>query len=326
MLREALSVALAFVVGVAALAQDDASAPAESSAPPAGAPESAIDEDARDRIVVIGRDYGGLTLRQYVREFVVDVSDPISRNYGFARWDQPICVGVENLDEEAAQYIVDRISQVALEVGLEPEGPGCQPTIAIVFTTDGQALASRLVEERPRSFRPFGGTGGTTQGWQALQDFATSDAPVRWWQITMVVSDVGLKGAPNYVAINLPGRGPVGVASYGASRIRSYIFDELWSSFIIVDAAKLDGVSWRQLADYLAVVALVQVDPNADPTFYDSILNLFDADRPAARLTEWDRSYLRAIYDLNLELRPNHQRGALVSLMTRQERRAANGN
>ncbi len=50
------------------------------------------------------------------------------------------------------------------------------------------------------------------------------------------------------------------------------------------------------LADYLAFVALAQIDPEADTSAYDSVLNLFDRDDPAEGLTGWDRAYLEGLY------------------------------
>jgi hypothetical protein len=319
--------------------------PAQNLAAPAPTElerEPAAGDDI-ERISVTGRRPEGLTLRDYMFNFVSDIGDPVSEEFGFARWRKDVCVSVHNLgDAAAAQYVADRVSEVALELGLQPGEPGCGPSIQIAFTTDGRAMATELVQSEPRLFRPYFGTGGTTQGSQALQEFSTSDAPVRWWQLTMVVNRAGLN------AIELPGAiggsdsaGPESQAQGNGdllvsgsvsglegvpwipgsnSRITNAVRNELWNSYLIVDVAKTQaaGVSWKQLADYLAMVALAQIDPDRAPSGYDSILNLFSAGNQADGLTEMDLSYLRALYDLDTMRVPDAQRGSLASRMARR--------
>ena len=41
---------------------------------------------------------------------------------GFARWQRSVCIGVHNMQATSAQYIVDRISGMAREIGLEVGG------------------------------------------------------------------------------------------------------------------------------------------------------------------------------------------------------------
>ena len=105
----------------------------------------------------------------------------------------------------------------------------------------------------------------------------------------------------------------------GPSRIHNGTRDDLRNVIIVVDATKLAGTTWQQLADYLAVVSLAQVDPDASPAAYDSILNLFSNPAAYSGLTDWDRSYVRALYEFDQERRVEAQEGDLVSKMTRQE-------
>ena len=86
----------------------------------AGAAPQAVDE-----VIVRGRRLEDIEddLRIYIRDFIGEVvARPPGR--GFARWDRDVCIGVLNLQANAAQYIVDRISSLALDVGLEPGEPG----------------------------------------------------------------------------------------------------------------------------------------------------------------------------------------------------------
>jgi len=85
----------------------------------------------------------------------------------------------------------------------------------------------------------------------------------------------------------------------------------------------MEGVTFQQVGDYVAMVALAQIDAEADASSFDTVLNLFDDPAHTETLTYWDRSYLSALYGSYLnQLHPSAQLGAVGSLMTR-DRRAA---
>jgi hypothetical protein len=308
----ALAVLAAGLFNPAARAQEE---PAAEAAPAPTASQS-TDELQSDTITVIGRRGEGVALRDYAMDFVIEIGDPPTSHNGYARWGRRICIGVLNAPQDGGEFVADRIGEIATELGLKPQGPGCTPNIVIAFAADAKALAQQLVEEQPRRFRPFGGEGGTTQGLWSLSKFAESDAPVRWWQVTMVVDRMG---AP---AISEPGQpgGPTVVAGAN-SFIRNSVEDELWNATVIVDAPQVNGVSWIQLADYLAMVTLAQIDPEGSSAGYDSVLNLFESPDSVRGLTDWDWSYLRALYELDRRLMPRHQRGVLAGLIAREQQR-----
>ena len=100
----------------------------ELAAQPA-APEPPVTDQAEpiDEVVVRGRRMSEIDdeLRIYIQDFIGEVvRTPPGR--GYARWNRRVCIGVHNLQTNAAQYIVDRISVLAVEVGLEVGEPGCR--------------------------------------------------------------------------------------------------------------------------------------------------------------------------------------------------------
>lgn len=262
-------------------------------------------------------------LELYIREFMEEVAAP-ARSRGFARWRRSVCIGVHNLENEAAQYVVDRISVAAVDVGLEPGEPGCRPQVNIVFSTDGQALASNMVESHPRVFRPMMGDPGLDLGIEALDHFVESPQPVRWWHVSVPVAThtgVAAIEMPNTPCFTPPRCYPwIPVA--GPSRVHSGVRDDLMYVIIIVDASALQGNTWRQISDYLAVVSLAQIDPRTDPLEFDSILNLFSNPAAYSGLTDWDRNYLHALYTFNQERIVRIQGNEIVSRIARQERSA----
>ncbi|GAA0869714.1 hypothetical protein GCM10009116_15500 [Brevundimonas basaltis] len=285
-------VALALSLLLAAAPMQDPPQPAPTPQQPA----TAIDPAAVDLgdVEVTGR-----PLDSMIRSFVNEVAAP-NRRRGIARWDDRICVGVANLRAEPAQYIVDRVSTVAEDLGVMPGAPGCQPNVIIVASDDPDGLARQLTEERRRAFR-MGGS-GMDRGGRALDAFVSNDAPVRWWQVSMPANaDTGDR------AVRIPGecRDPCqsvedfapNISVFAASRLSTQIVDYIFRTVVILDIDQIRGVSAQQLADYVAMVTLAQIDPEADTSRYASILNLFDAPHEADGLTDWDTAYLRGLYD-----------------------------
>ena len=287
----------------------------QSASGAAAVPPQAEESQVLEEVVVRGRRMSDIKdgLRAEIGEFIGEVSiTPAGR--GLARWDRRVCIGVHNLAQTPAQYIVDRVSKLALEVGLAPGEPGCGPNVIIIFTTDGKELATYLVEEERKFLRPTG-EGGVHRGLAALDEFASTDKAVRWWQVSMPVS-----AQSGIAAIELAnGQGPPTIAVAGPSRIHSGIVDVLQRVIIVVDSTKLQGTTWQQLGDYLAVVSLAQVDLETNPAAFDSILNLFTNPAAYSGLTDWDRTYMQALYRFDQERNPNLQRGALTAEMLRLE-------
>lgn len=251
-----------------------------------------------EEIVVEGR-----PLREATLDFVSRVAAP-PRSRGAATWHRRVCVGVGNLQREAAEFVVDRISTVAESVGLQAGWPRCEPRVFIVFASDADEAAQDLVEARRRQFRI--GVSGTDLGDDALDAFVLSDRAVRWWQ-----SSIPVNSSTGRVVTRLPGQQPFTAppeisrpADFGpqaitdsASRIRNPLRDDLSQVIIIVDIDRVAGVDLGALADYLAVISLAQIDPELDPGSYDTILSLFsEGSNPPPRLTDWDRAFLRGLY------------------------------
>jgi hypothetical protein len=292
------------------LAQSPAAPPPPVQDPTAAQPSGPQTPATLSDVVVDGR-----RLRSVVQEFVGEVAAPATGDRGPARWNSSVCIGVVNLRADLAQYIVDRASDVARELGVRAGEPGCTANVLIIAAADGQALADALVEEHRRAFNPGGS--GMTRSFRALDAFRTSDAPIRWWHVSGPVdSETGA------LATRLPGYEAPRTAVSRASRIRSDIRDDMFKAIIVVDLNRIGTVSWTQLADYCSLIALAQVDPAADVTEFDTILNVFN-DPTVPGLTAWDTDYLKALYRIEQNRVGANARGAeIVDLMLRNVRAA----
>ena len=284
-------------------------------------------------VIVTGR-----TPEEVVREFVGRVAAP-PRGRGLARWDGPVCAGTMNLVREAAEPILDRIGDVARSLDLRVGNPGCRPNLVIIFTTDGAEVARDMVERDRRVFDP--GVGGIARDTAALEAFQTSDAPVRWWSLSMPFNpSTGQRAVrvPGDLSTNLPldlqtARNldcnrddcPVMYAPAinvtSVSRLRTAIGDALYKTIIIVDVDQVGEVDVGALGDHLAFIGLAQIAGEADTTEFDSVLNLFSGGGQHG-LTAWDRAYLEAVYGTHAGMRSASGRiREVATLMNRNRTR-----
>lgn len=271
--------------------------------PQTPAPRATVDPDPYIRLEDVVVD--ARRLEDAAEEFVNEVAAPVRRR-GMARWHRGVCVGVANLQPEIAQYLVDRVSDVARELGLTAGQPSCTPTILIIATTDADAFAEDFVAMRPVLFRPGGS--GMDRGGAALDRFMNSGQVVRWWNVSQPTdSDTGqsvvrMPGQCNLSCSPMSG-GSSSVFEFApntpvrsVSRLSAQYRQDLKRTFVIVDVDRLGDVTLAQLSDYIAMVALAQIDPDADTRRFDTILNLFDDPTAVAGLSGWDTAYLEGLY------------------------------
>lgn len=258
---------------------------------PAGEEEALVNE----KVVITARKPAE------TKNYVAQVTAPPHGTEQLARWNDRICVGVSGVREEQAQFLADRVSKRAVEIGLRSGKPGCSPDITILVTTEPEPLIGAMQEKYANIFAVSSEKRVGTLGGAAFEQFKTEARPVRWWHVSETrgadgsrisgearqgISD-GVTGAPT-------------VRSEG-SRVRSATRQDLSHAVIVVDANLVQGVSMDSLGDYIAFVALMQADPNGNTTDIDTIMNLFRADmgdKRATQLTDWDKDFLRALYSM----------------------------
>jgi hypothetical protein len=304
----------AFAIAMSLMVQDP---PVAQQAPPPAEPG----EIAIEGIVVDGR-----PLDEAVRDYVSAVAAP-APGRGLAQWRSRICLGVANLPAQHAQAMIDRVSDIATELGVPTGEPGCEANALVIFTDDGSGLARTLIEEDRRTFRM--GAGGFELGSSALERFRDSAAPVRWWQVSVPVnSETGER------AVRLPGDTDPStgepsapqISVFAASRLNTQIRDDLNRTIVIVDVDNITGVSFEQLSDYVAMVTLAQVDPQGSTAGFTSILGVFEDPAVTAGLSDWDWAYLRALYSSrSMRRNPGALAGDVAGFMAR-DRQAQDAN
>lgn len=244
-------------------------------------------------------DVTGRLLRDQVETFVRQAAAPPPGRV-LARWHDALCIGVSNLEPQYAQFMIDRIAALGLELGLEPGEPGCRPNVMIIAASDADELARSLVDDDPIGFRPS--VNATDLGSDALERFRSTDAPVRWWHVSLPVSvdtgDVAVALKGEKIVGRQGGWEPLTLIVRDASHLRANTRDDLQRVFVIIDVSKVGRVGFGALSDYVALVSLAQFKMDGDTSAYPTVLNLFNdgADRSAG-LTQWDRDYLISLYN-----------------------------
>jgi hypothetical protein len=242
------------------------------------------DEAAPEEIVVQPPE-----ITDVARAFVTELSASVPYE-PMGRWDRTICPGVAGMRGRYAQALIDRIATVAARVELEVGEPGCRANILIFVAQDSEALTADIM--RQRRLMSHRNRTGNTRGADALADFAETPRPVRWWHVSRTLTGDGVEfDSVAYVPI--------------ASRIENTTRQDFHRAVIVVDADDIHGLRFGAVADYVAMVALAQIDPNADVSGLPTILNLFSpngADRPD-RLTSWDYAYLEGLYTARRDAR-----------------------
>jgi hypothetical protein len=126
---------------------------------------------------------------------------------------------------------------------------------------------------------------------------------VRVWYSTIVRTPEGTP--PNHDlpnAAQLLGSGLSGVKVYNdLDRTSHLLLSKSWSFsdvFVVVDQVRLREVTRGQFADYVALVGLADIKPDAHLGDAQTILKLFDGAPQAAPLglSDWDQAFLKSLY------------------------------
>jgi len=240
-----------------------------------------------------------------ISEFIRDVTEE-SRNGRVARWNHTICPATVGLEHRYAEYLNERLSSVAREVGLKVAKPGCRPDILIIVTPDVKAVLEEMERTHKAVFAEHRWSDERTSagGSQSFEAFLQSEKPVRWWHVSETVAADG-QPIGNGVTMRASG-----------SRLRDTVREDFAVVIVVVDVNRAKGVTYQALSDYLAMVALAQLNPDVNSSQVPTVLNIFsdlEAGRvPAPGLTDWDLRFLKSLYAMRPDTPARSQRGRIV--------------
>ncbi len=254
---------------------------------PKGDIETITVEAAREREKVAQQ------VSQFVSAIAVERSDQSLANW---QREAPICPLVAGLPRQDGEYMLTRLSKIAASAGAPLAPQHCKPNLFVVVTSEPNAL---LKAWNKRDVNLF--DNGDDHGFTETRKFLDAKLPIRAWYNVEIYND---DGTPLNYLDTAPGLGLQGARKNVHARATHITFNDirnLWSVIVLIDASRAKGVSYGQLAGYIAMVGLaeIKIDPTVSST--PSILQLFsDVAKPApVELTEWDKAFLKGLYHSN---------------------------
>lgn len=249
-------------------------------------------------IEVIGRRQSEEQARKEANDFVrrtiaTSSDDP------FARWLNPICPVVLGIQPEYAAIVERKVRAIAKVAAIDMAAAPCKTNVVISFTTDAKSVVQRIAKKSPRRLAEV-----------QIPDrpaLLNGDAPVRWWYTTQETSVDGV-GATASDALpanggtaegggSSIGNGLPTVQAYSSSIVRTQIVRALRSVTVVIDVTKAEGVPLDAVAAYAAMVAFAEMKPVQIPP-PNSILGLFAPGAQVASATDWDISFVKALYSI----------------------------
>jgi hypothetical protein len=221
-------------------------------------------------------------------------------NESIMRWNKPVCPLAAGLPRMFDDYIQTRITEIARAANAPVNSNHCQADLYVIASYDPRLFLKKLWTRAPEVYDTRSQLGG-------VHRFLRSQDPVRVLfnsQLHCRVNSMdGGKGSD--MMASFLGGGGVQVdttSAYfcggGGSRLSYSAVNSIQSALIVVDMNRMQAVTTRELADYVAMIGLADIRPDADTGDIPTILRLFQHPQQAPEgLSAWDRSLLYSIYN-----------------------------
>jgi len=275
--------------------------PAAPVSPPVAAPQSAVSgaavaghampqpDKALPQVTIEAQ---RVSLEHRLTMFVSSITRSAPREEALQRWQTPICPLVAGLSREQGEFMLERLSQIAREVGAPLDREHCHANLVVVVTSE----PDKLIKAWGDRGRVFWGERASVAAFNA---FLETPRPVRVWYNREFGSPAG---APATRGLNMTLDRPFTDGVFTRSKMDVKDMLLLASIAVIVDRKEVDGLlQIGQLTDYVAMVTLTETDLDAPLGNAPTILHLFDARHPGeqrpAGLSAWDQAFLKALYN-----------------------------
>ena len=291
--------------------------------PAQAAQESKQSASQDDEILVIGQKKKMAEFRNLiVNNFRVSGGGRHDGQY--ARFAQPVCPSFAGLAERQSKAIEDRIRQIAEMAEIQEGKEDCSPNIFLAVVEDGGAEIKLL---RSKKGRLFGSLSAS-----ARDRIEQSGGPVYSWKATQTLGSDSRHGASaGSFTFMADANGPSGGVALGGAQVngqRTHVKSKISKSttegisysYVLIDSKALPGVSAAQLADYAAMVSLIDIEVGGDTQVPDgSILSLFseteDTSLRPTSLSSGDLLLLRGLYKVPANVSATMQRSAMIHTM-----------
>jgi hypothetical protein len=232
-----------------------------------------------------------IELEKRVSKFVYQIAG-LENEEGLPRWNRRVCPQVSGLPRDAGEFVLARISEVAGAAGAPIGAENCRPNLFVVVTTDPRKILEGM--NTTTRILTFGGAHPSV-----IDEFIATPRPVRVWYKTGMSTPDGISlGDTDRTDADENIYGPFPVVEGKETFVKRSVIWNFTRLLVVVDQARLLGVSRGQFADYIAMVSLADLKPGARLGDAPTILKLFDGapqDAPEG-MSEWDMAFLKSLY------------------------------
>ena len=193
--------------------------------------------------------------------------------------------------------MLERISQVALTAHVPLAGSHCRANLFVVVTGRPRLLLRKR-------WAPDQVMYDTRSGIAPVRAFMASTRPVHAWYNTALGCfrrplDTAAAGNALAAAAMIIEGGSGVVCAHGVdTSLKTVTVRGFSSVIVVVDTKQMRGVTLGQLAAYVALTGLAEVNLSADDRAIPTILQLFRGGiHPPLDLTAWDRALLCGLYN-----------------------------
>jgi hypothetical protein len=261
----------------------------------------------------------GTKSRQLLDAFVKSFAVPAQLTGKIARWESGICPLTVGQQPDFTKFVTQRVKDVAAMVGAPVNpAPSCTPNIDIVFTTIPQELLDNVGKHQTDLL-------GYAESNAQIEKLATVTRPVQAWYTTQTKDLDGMSridsarrrgegiALPNFSSLACPScmarnAAPeyLPAATYAkvsGNRISDGVHSTFYHVIIVADINKLSGYEAGPMADYIAMLALTQLNSLDTCQQLPSIVNVLakGCKAKAGVLSETDLAYLSGLYKMNAE-------------------------
>jgi hypothetical protein len=278
--------------------------------------------------------------RNALHDFTQTFATPTTFTGKMARWEHHVCPIVAGEKPNINRFITQRVQYVAQAVGAPVEiGAPCTPNIEIVFTTTPQALLDEVAKDDQHYLGYFDSVAqkqALAIVTRPIQAWYTTESTDLWGRTRLDTgrSIVGGTTVGNFNGVSLSNGidvGPESAGSPGAALTDMAPFfhssgthtnDGIHTGFrhvlIVIDSTKMAGQGMVPLADYIAMLALTQINSLDACQHLPSIVNRMaqGCDHAVDGLTMYDLAYLQGLYHMTTGRNMIAQRGEIGDMMT----------
>jgi hypothetical protein len=230
---------------------------------------------------------GNTDVESQVRDFVGALTQAPPRGQ-LSRFEWAVCPAAIGVSPSQKVAIADRMRRIAQAAGIRVGSATCTPNVLLMVADDKRAFMELLERKYPDYF----GDLSTAE----VRRLEREPGPAVAWQIqgpARSADGVELHGE-NGSSFDVNRTIAVG------SRITPPTRPQFQAAAVLVEKKALEGLTTTQLADYAAMRGFARTDPaRLPPNAPTTILKILDAPMGSevpVTLTEWDLSFLKALY------------------------------